>query len=111
MTPSPSLTSNLRSELQRWPPFAQMAAEHVDRFVQAATQAYYEPNEAVLSPGSGAVTHLLMIRRGSVSGRQGPTEGGGDFQLQAGELFPVGAALAARTVTSTYTAIGDTFCL
>lgn len=94
MTPSPSLTSNLRSELQRWPPFAQMAAEHVDRFVQAATQAYCEPNEVVLSPDHGAVTHLQLIRRGSVSGRHGLAESGG-FQYEAGEMFPVGAALAA----------------
>ena len=110
MTPSPSLTSNLRSELQRWPPFAQMAAEHVDRFVQAATQAYCEPNEVVLSPDHGAVTHLQLIRRGSVSGRHGLAESGG-FQYEAGEMFPVGAAMAARAVTSTYTAVGDTFCL
>ena len=111
LTPSPSLLANLRNELVRGPPFAQMGSEHVERFVQAATQAYFEPGETLLSPAGGAVTHLMWVRRGSVSGRQGPAEGGGEFQVEAGELFPVGAALAARAVTSTYTAIDDTFCL
>jgi CBS domain-containing protein len=109
-TPSPSLTTNLRNELMQWPPFAQMQPEHVDRFVQAARQAYYEPNETVLSPASGAVTHLLLVRRGSITGRQGLAEAAG-FQYEAGDLFPVGAAIGARAVTSTYTAVSDTFFL
>ncbi len=110
-TPSSSLTANLRKELQQWAPFAQMQAQHVDRFVQAATQAYYEPNEPVLAPDQGTVSHLLLIRRGSISGRHGLAETQGGFHYAAGDLFPVGAALAARAVTATYTADSDTFCL
>ncbi len=110
-TPSPSLVANLRKELLHWPPFAQMAPEHVDRFVADSTQNYYEPNETVLAPASGAVTHLLLIRRGSISGRQGVADAGGGFQYEAGEMFPVGAAMGARAVKSTYTAVIDTFCL
>ncbi|MES2960531.1 MAG: DUF294 nucleotidyltransferase-like domain-containing protein [Pseudomonadota bacterium] len=110
-TPSASLTTNLRNELQRWPPFAQMMPEHVDRFIQSATQAYYEPHEMVLSPAAGAVTHLLLIRRGNVSGRRGSAESAGAYEYGAGEMFPVGAALAARPVASTYVASSDTFCL
>jgi len=112
LTPSSSLTTNLRNELQQWAPFAQMTAAHVERFVQAATQAYYEPNETVLAPAGGPVTHLLLIRRGSITGRQGMAEAdSAGFQYEAGDLFPVGAALAARAVTATYTAGSDTFCL
>ena len=111
LTPSSSLTNNLRNELLRWAPFAQMAPAHVDRFVQAATQSYYEPNETLLSPASGTVTQLLLIRRGSVVGRQGPAASTADFHYDAGDLFPIGAALASRAVTSTYTAQADTFCL
>jgi CBS domain-containing protein len=109
-TPSASLTTNLRSELLRWPPFAQMAPEHVDRFILAAAQAYYEPGETVLSPAGGVVTHLLLIRRGGVTGRRDGADTGATH-YEAGEMFPVGAAMAARAVASTYTAIGDTFCL
>ncbi len=109
MTPSPSLTANLRNELLRWPPFAQMAPEHVDRFIQSASQSYHEPDEVVLSPADGAVTQLCLIRRGSISGRA--ADSGGEFQCEAGDLLPIGAALAARPVSSNYTADVDTFCL
>ena len=111
MTPSPSLFTNLHKELVHWPPFAQMAPEHVDRFVQAATQVYYEPGETLLSPADGAVTHLMLIRRGTITGRHGLADASGGFQYEAGDMFPIGAAMGARAVTSTYTAVGDAFCL
>ncbi len=109
--PSRSLATNLGNDLLQWVPFAQMAPEHIDRFVLSATQAYFEPHEQVLSPAHGSVRHLLLIRRGSVSGRPARAQDGGGFQYDAGDLFPVGAALGARAVTSTYTATSDTFCL
>jgi CBS domain-containing protein len=110
-SPSSNLVANLRAELMRFAPFAQMDPAHVDRFVEASVQAYYEPGEVVLSPASGPVTQLLLIRRGSVSGRRGMAETGGGFEYEAGDLFPVGAAMGARAVTATYTANADTFCL
>jgi CBS domain-containing protein len=111
MSPSPSLVSNLRVELTRFAPFAQMEPVHVDRFVAGCVQAYYGPGEVVLSPASGVVTQLLFIRRGSVSRRNGMVEEGGGFEFEAGDLFPVGAAMGGRAVTATYTAQADTFCL
>ena len=110
-TPSPSLAANLRNELQRWAPFAQMAAEHVERFVVASTQAYYEPGEKVLAPDDGPVTQLLLVRSGSITGRQGPAESAGACHHEAGDVFPIDAALGARAVTATYRADSDTFCL
>lgn len=111
MSPSSSLVANLRAELMRFAPFAQMSAPQVDRFVAACSQAYFEPGEVVLSPASGVVGHLLFIRRGSVSGRRGLAETGGGFEYEAGDVFPVGAVMGARAVTATYTANADTFCL
>ncbi len=111
-TPSPSLVANLRAELMRFAPFAQMAAAHVDRFVAASSQCYYEPGEVVLEPAQGPVTQLLLIRRGSVSSRRGAAdEDNSVHEHEAGDLFPIGAALAGRAVTATYTANADTFCL
>jgi CBS domain-containing protein len=52
-TPSPSLLANLRSELTRLAPFAQMSAAHVERCITVATQAYFAPGETVLSPQDG----------------------------------------------------------
>jgi len=111
MTPSPAIIHHLRTELQAHAPFAQMAAPDVERFAAAASQAYFEPGETVLAPASGPVKALYWIRRGRITGRQGLAETQGGFEYEAGELFPVGAALAGRAVTATYTAEVDTFCL
>ena len=110
-SPSPNLTLNLRRELARHAPFAQMAPEHVDRFIAGASQAYYAPDEVVLAPDRGPVQHLCFIRQGTVVGQRGLADVTGGFEYEAGDLFPVGAALGARAVTATYTAASDTFCL
>ena len=110
MTPSSTLIANLRAELVRFAPFAQMEEAHVDDFVAHSVQCYFEPGEVVLEPAQGVVTQLLFIRRGSVSGRRA-----GDAQSahehEAGDLFPIGAAMAQRAVAATYSAHADTFCL
>ena len=111
VSPSVNLLAGLRTELMRGLPFAQMAPEHVDRFIAAARQAYFAPDEVVLEPASGAVAALYLIRSGSVTGRRGMADMSGQFEYTAGDLFPVGAALGARPVTATYTANEDTFCL
>jgi CBS domain-containing protein len=110
-SPSTSLVANLRAELQRYAPFAQMAPAHVERFVAAASQAYFEPQEVVLAPSHGNASHLHFIRRGSISGRSGLADHSGGFEYEAGDLFPIGALMGSRAVTSTYTANEDTFCL
>ena len=110
-TPSSSLMGNLRSELLRIVPFSQMAPAHVDKFIAAASQAYFAPGEVVLEPAGGPVTSLYCIRQGSVTGRHGMAEMEGQFEYVAGDLFPVGAVLGGRAVTATYTANEDTFCL
>ena len=110
-SPSSSLIANLRAELMRTLPFSQMQQEHVERFVSGATQAYFAPGEVVIEPASGPATALVCIRQGSVIGRKGLADMAGQFEYVAGDLFPVGAVLAARPVTATYTANEDTFCL
>jgi CBS domain-containing protein len=111
MTPSPNLIANLRAELMRFAPFAQMAPAHVERFVADSTQCYFEPGKVLLAPSHGVVTQLLLIRRGSVSGRRGTDDDRAAFDLEAGDLFPIGAAMSERAVGTTYTAQADTFCL
>lgn len=111
VSPSVNLLAGLRAELMRGLPFAQMAPEHVDRFIALARQAYFAPDERVLEPASGVVRALYLVRSGSVTGRRGMADMSGQFEYTAGDLFPVGAALGARAVTATYTANEDTFCL
>lgn len=112
LSPSGSLLSNFRQELSQRPPFAQMARADVDYFLSHAQQQYFAPDEVLLEPASGVVQHLFFIRQGAVTGRRGLAEQmGGAFEYEAGDLFPVSAALAARAVTATYRAGADTFVL
>ena len=110
-TPSSSLLDNLSSELMRRLPFSRMQPLHIGQFLAHARQAYFAPGEVVLDPQQGPVADLLCLRQGSVSGRQGLAADNAAFEYGAGDLFPVGAVLGGRAVTSTYTANEDTFCL
>lgn len=110
-TPATNLLDQIGAELSRHPPFAQMKPEHVRQFVAAAREAYYAPNEIVLEPAMGPVTELHLLRQGRITGRRGVAALAGSLQYEPGDLFPVGAMLGARPVTSTYTANDDCFCL
>lgn len=110
--PSTSLLANFRQELVRYLPFAQMNGQDLDFFLSHVEQHYYAPGEKLLEPASGAVTALLYIRQGKVSGKQGLADlSGGTFQYESGDLFPISAAMAQRAVTATYEAVDDTFVL
>lgn len=110
--PPASLLAALRPELERHPPFAQMAGEAVDFFLAHAEQRYYAPGEVLLDPTRGAVAEIYFVRQGAVTGVKGIAEvSGGAFQYEAGDLFPLSAATARRAVTATYRATTDTFVL
>jgi CBS domain-containing protein len=110
--PPSSLLAALRPDLVRHPPFAQMMGDAVDFFLSHAEQRYYAPGETLVEPGSGPVAEIFFVRQGAVTGVKGLAElSGGAFQYEAGELFPLGAALARRAVTATYRATADTFVL
>lgn len=110
--PASSLIHQLAAELRGHPPFAQMQPQHVQAFITQAQQRYYAPGEIIMQPGDGPVPALLYIRRGSVTGTQGLAQlTGGAFLYEAGDIFPVSAAVAQRAVTATYKAGEDCFLL
>ncbi|MFO1325869.1 MAG: DUF294 nucleotidyltransferase-like domain-containing protein [Rubrivivax sp.] len=109
-TPSSSLLATLDAELAAHAPFTLMAPAHRRRFIEAAEQLYFAPDEVLLEPASGTVAHLYYVRQGGVCGEQ-RLGAPGPFAIEPGELFPVSAALGERAVTATYKARGDTFCL
>lgn len=112
LTPSASLVANLRTELVRHPPFAQMAVEAVDDFIAHSRQLYFAPDEVVQSPAAGVVQDIFFIRQGAVAGTKGVAElTDGAILYEAGDMFPLAAALAERAVTATYRSAGDTFVL
>ncbi|MCE2656837.1 MAG: DUF294 nucleotidyltransferase-like domain-containing protein [Rubrivivax sp.] len=110
-TPSSQLVSGLARQLAAHAPFAQMQPDQLVGLATAATMRYFAPDEPVLTPASGAVTQVMCVMQGGIIGRRGLAESAGNFRYDEGDLFPVGAALARRAVTSHYTAEGDTFCL
>jgi CBS domain-containing protein len=111
-SPSASLLANLRQELVRSPPFAQMDAAALDDFLTQTQQRYYAPGDLLVEPASGVVTEIFYIRQGAVTGVRGMAElSGGAFQYETGDLFPVSAAVAQRAVTASYRAVQDTFVL
>ncbi len=112
LTPSPGLLSALRPELARHAPFAQMAPDAIDFFLAQSQQRYFAPGEVVQAPGYGVVQAVFFIRQGVVTRRKGVAElSGGATHYEAGDLFPLAAALGQRAVTATYEAAGDTFVL
>jgi len=75
-------------------------------------ECYFSPDETILDPSSGLCSHLYFIRQGSVTvTKPNAQDEQSARQLEAGDLFPVAAAVAARAVTSIYQSEGDTFCL
>ncbi len=88
-----------------------MNFQHLNLFLEHAKQRYFAPGEVVLEPAHGPVHALLWVRRGSITGRKGLADANGPIEHPAGDLFPVGALLAGRPVSATYTANEDSFCL
>ncbi|HYD74483.1 DUF294 nucleotidyltransferase-like domain-containing protein [Ramlibacter sp.] len=112
LTPSPGLLSALRPELARHAPFAQMTSDAIDFFLAHSQQRYYAPGEVLQAPGHGVVQDVFFIRQGVVTRRKGVAElSGGAIHYEAGDLFPLAAAVGQRAVTATYESAGDTFVL
>ncbi len=110
-SPSAPLLGHYRTLLQQWPPFMDMPAADVDWLLTRAEQRYLEPGEVLLSPERGPVETLFLIRQGTVRSEQGPLSQARVFAYEAGEMLPVAAALARRSVMSTYAAADDVFVL
>ncbi len=112
LSPSPSLFAHLRQDLGRSPPFAQMDQADLDFFLAQSQQRYYAPGDLLVEPAHGVVGEIYFIRQGAVTGVRGIADlSGSAFQYEAGDLFPVSAAVAQRAVTATYRAVEDTFVL
>lgn len=111
-TPAQGVVDLLRVELARHPPFSQMAAADVDFFIAHSQVRYFAPGEVVQAPASGVVREIFFIRKGAVAGTKGVAElSGGAMHYEAGDLFPLAAAVGGRAVTATYTSAADTFVL
>ena len=81
-----------------------MQAKHLQRLIDSASQSSYSAGETIVAPVSGVPTHLLYLRQGLVLGRAKDDREDAGFEFEPGDLFPIGAVMAARAVTSRYSA-------
>ena len=113
MRPAPAVLATLLQTLHVHAPFSGMATLDLQRAIATAQLQYFAPGETILVPESSRPLHCYVITRGAVQG-EGPSASGAPapaWELSEGEIFPLGALLSNRGVTSVYRAIGDTFCL
>jgi len=106
------LVNGLIDQLFTVLPFSEMSREYVESFIENCQEQYFESEEVIIDPSSGTLKYLYFIRQGGVSGQREAESGQRVcFELDAGEMFSIGAALTNRPVASVYRALGDTFCL
>ena len=67
---SHSLVQNLRQQLMRVLPFSKMAIADVDYFLRHSIEAYFAPNETILSLADGVPKDLYLIFQSRISGRR-----------------------------------------
>lgn len=107
-----SLVKNLAQQLMAELPFSAMQVQHVNFFIESSQEAYFAPGEVILAPENGVPKYLYLLRQGTVLGKRVVSRNQiVDFEVEAGQLFSVGAILTKRAVSSRYSAKGDCFCL
>ena len=115
-SPAPTVVAAFVLELRSHVPFTAMSGAEVERIVRASRLSYFAPGDIILAPGEERPAQCYIIRKGVVRGeRPRAAAATGDaaalWELATGDMFPLGALLAHRGVTSVYRAVGDTFCL
>jgi CBS domain-containing protein len=107
-----SLVKNLAQQLMAELPFSAMHVHDVNFFIESSQEAYFAPGEVILAPDNGVPKYLYLLRQGTVIGKRVVSRNQTvDFEVEAGQLFSVGAMLTKRAVSSHYSARGDCFCL
>lgn len=99
-------------QLIKHPPFSEMRRDDVFALVAAAKEVHFKPGEVILSSASGVVSTIHIICQGEVFGHKGIADlTSTGLHYEAGDLFPVVAAMAHRPTSATYTATVKTACL
>ena len=99
--------------LRAYPPFDRMEYEALRFLGEHALFAYYPRGALILSPDAGVVQQLRIVQRGKVAVRyagEAVIDDPSSLTLGPGESFSIGAVMAQRASTSSYTALDDVFC-
>jgi hypothetical protein len=95
--------------LRRHAPFDRIERKDLLWMVSRLSLVYFAPQAIVLVPEAGVPQHFFIVRQGIIAGLD-PDVVTPRWRLSAGEVFPLGALLAKRAVTSVFRAEADTFC-
>ena len=116
MAGSPTIVAGVRQFLRAHAPFSMMSDEDVAWAAARLELQYHADGEQVITPDDGPPRACLIVKQGQVDGeRVLPGQGLAGapqavLHLTPGEVFPVGALMADRAVSTIYRARGDTFC-
>ena len=112
-TPATTVLAAIRHVLLPHEPFSSISAGDLDRIARASKLRYFAPGEVVLAPASDRPSHCFIVRQGVVRGERPSASGDPTalWELDAGDVFPLGALVARRGVTSVYRSLEDTFVL
>ena len=102
-----------REFLSSHAPFDRFSARLRQVFLDHCEMRRYEAGERILDPGAGQVGYLNLIAGGRVDAeRPGVGEEGIEqFELEAGDNFPMAALLGERATRTVYTAGTAVMCL
>jgi CBS domain-containing protein len=109
LTPSSDATplvGTTTAELRRYAPFDEMEAAAIGFLAARLRIAYYPRGQLIVSPESGEIDRLYLIRQGAVR----RSRGGPELTLSPGECFPIGALIGRRATSYAYHSEEDTFC-
>jgi CBS domain-containing protein len=101
------------ASLRRHAPFTALGEGDVQRIARDAEPRRFGPGDAILETAARRPSHCYIVVAGKVRGeRPGPpgTERA-SWDLDPGDLFPLGALIAQRGTGSVYRAVEGTLCL
>ncbi len=98
--------ADLLAPLRAHAPFDELEPAALEFLAKHLELAYYARGAVLVSPETGPVERLFIVKQGVVRGSGGRA----DVMLGPGECFPLGALAASRATVYTYRAEADTFC-
>jgi CBS domain-containing protein len=105
-----SSAGDARDFLRQHAPFDSMEHTTLDFVAERVQPLRFTAGETLLAPEHGLARYLYIIREGAVRVAGVVLESGVEWELGAGECFPLSPLMAQRAVSSLYQARADTTC-
>ncbi|MDH5786110.1 MAG: DUF294 nucleotidyltransferase-like domain-containing protein [Chromatiales bacterium] len=97
--------------LRNHAPFDQMTSSHLEYLVKRLRPVFFSRGEVVTTPQSGPADRFFIIKQGRIHGeRPDGARAAQQWELEAGECFPIGALLARRPSHMVTRAAEESIC-